>query len=303
MHAAARASLVLAFALSLIAVVVTPWCTRDRVREPPVWVEAVRESAMVAQGDVVLVHPPWREDVARALRASGAIPAGALVTTALSPRHGEPLPPVVVVSDGSAPLPAALRVRVDAVKERDGIELVRLHARAPTTQLGPRSLLDRMSRAQVELRPLEGSDETVDCAWDPLRARHACAGMPDWLHVGVEELPIGGETVRCAWAHPKTDKVLSVRFPRERLLDTLELSLGITDASATNAAAAPVTAVLRIDGVERGRVTKQPGSRGFAKQKIRVDGAPKDADVDVEITTPDDGQRHACFRLETWTAP
>ena len=85
------AFVVFAFALSLVAVVITPWCTRDRVHEPSMWVEAVRNCAaeasapgcaMLARGDVVLVHPPWREDVARALRASGAVPAGALVTTA-----------------------------------------------------------------------------------------------------------------------------------------------------------------------------------------------------------------------------
>ena len=129
--------------------------------------------------------------------------------------------------------------------------------------------------------------------------------MPEWLHVGVERLPIGGETVRCAWAHPKTDAVLAIHFARVRLLDTLELSLGITDGSATNAAAAAVTAVVFIDGVERARLATQPGARGFAVRQIEVVGGPTDADVDVdvEITTPDDGQRHTCFQLQTSTAP
>lgn len=295
---AAPALVLFAFALSLLVVVATPWCTRDRVTAPLRWVEAVRDSSMLAPGDILLVHPPWRDDVVRALRANGAIPSRT-VTTALAPRHGEPLPAVVVVSDGSAPLPRALRERIDTTEEHGALVLSRLLARAPTSKGGARSLLDDLAQARVELRPLSGSAPVIPCPWDPLRDRHSCAGMPEWLHVGIEELPVGGESVRCAWAHPKTDKLLAIHLPRARLLDSLELSLGLTDGSALNAAAAPVTALVRIGGVESAQLIRQPGTRGFAVQRISIAGAPRDADVDIEITTPDDGQRHACILLQT----
>lgn len=290
-----RASLVLAFALSVLAVLVVPWCTRDRAAEPSRWLAIVRSSALLQPGDVVLVHPPWREDVAHALRSSGALGL-ALATTALSPRHGDDVPAVLVISDGSAPLPRALRARVQESEQRDGFEIARLAASRSAS--GARSLLDGLARARVELVALANKADVVACPWDTARERHECAGMPEWLHVGVEQLQVDGETVRCAWAHPMTDKLLVIRFARERLQDTLLLSLALSDGAAQNYAAAPVTAVLRIDGSERARLTRPAGARGFASQSVAVP-AGHDLDIELTITTSDDAQRHTCFKLET----
>jgi hypothetical protein len=328
------------FVLSLAAVLVTPRCTRDRVVDVAPWVEAVASaSALVRPGDVVLVHPPWREDVARALRTSAVLPRAALATTALAPRHGAPLPAVVVVSDGTAPLPRAWRALVEPVGAVafGGVTVKRL-SHAPSS--ARRSLLDDLASARVELVPglasadrvapggvddgeggerprtapsaccdqplragglraADGLSEGIGCPWSAVAQRHECTGMPAWLHVGVESLPVGGKVVRCAWAHPKTGKVLVIRFERVRLLDELVVSLGLTDGAAANPRGAPVIAVLRVDGVERARVTKVALSRGFIAQRIDIADAPREAHVEIELTTADDGQRHACFQLDT----
>ena len=120
------------FAASLLAVVATPWCTADRVRDPEAFVTAVRQAGgLVQPGDIVLVHPPWRDDVVDAIERAHVLPAGAVATTAFAPRHGEAalLPALVVVRDADAPdMPrvlARLRESEHAVRV-GGVEVVRL---------------------------------------------------------------------------------------------------------------------------------------------------------------------------------
>ncbi len=282
-----------AFAASLLVVLLTPLCTRDRIPDRAAWVDAVSHSDLIRPGDVVLVHPPWRDDVATALRANGTLPRGAVATVALSPRHGDALPPLVVVTDGSAPLPALFDDLLEPAVERGGIRIARVHPR--TGDAGGRSLLDGLRDAHVELR---SSDDVIPCPWDALAERHVCVGQPEWQHVGTAELPVAGAQVTCAWAHPKTGAVLSIRFEHAALLDALDLSLALTDGAADNKSAAAVTAALLVDDVEVATVTKKPGARGFVKTSAAT--VAGEHAVEVRITTPNDGQRHTCFLLDTF---
>jgi uncharacterized membrane protein YgcG len=118
---------VVVFVVAVVITVVQPLLARD--------VDAARfvaalaaERALVQPGDTVLVHPPWRDDVVTALRAAAVVPAATRVTEALAPRHGEPLPPLVVVADDGWPLPAVLaRARPAAPPVVvDGVRVFRL---------------------------------------------------------------------------------------------------------------------------------------------------------------------------------
>lgn len=298
MSRAHAAVLVAAFFASLAWVALTPWCTRDRASADD-FVQAARAAAPdLPLGGVLLVHPPWRDDAVAAVRAAGVMPDGALVTTAFAPRHGEPWPPLLVLADGGAPpLPRALRQRLDDDRRVGSVLVGRV---APALGAGTaHDLSEALAFAEVEV--VRG-DAVLRCAWSAIEARHTCPGMPEWVHVGVEQLPVGGRAQRCTWAHPITDATLVVRFPRARLLGALTLELALTDGAADNATLALVKAALLIDGAPALDLDKPPGRRGFVRGEARTGGA-RDATVELRLTTPSDGQRHACFRLTSEAAP
>jgi hypothetical protein len=326
------------FAASLLVVLATPWCTRDRVTAVADWKSALERNLDVVHAhDIVLVHPPWRDDVVGALR-SIALPAGVVVTDAFSPKHGEPWPSVVVIREKNGlALPRALRDRADESTARvDGdLEIVRLRRleggddrsgersgeQGGDAQIGDdesgvrvrgRDLSDDLAAAIVDVRvpstttatpdpstPASSSPERIACPWDPLKNRHVCAGLPEWMHVGVETLPVDGRDVRCTWSHPKTNATLHVRFPKVHFDAgaSLTLDLALTDGAADNTTAAPVFATVSVDDKPLFGAVKAPGKRGFVTKASAVANAPRDADVELVITTPNDGQRHTCFRL------
>lgn len=298
-----RALAVLAlFGASLLMTLTMPWCTSDTASAQD-FVEAARTVAERApSGAVVLVHPPWRDDAVAAVRAASIFAEGVLVTSALSPRHGEPLPPLVILrDDGASPLPRALRRQVEDETDVGAVRIgIVTGDVAPRGAPGAaRDLSDGLASAEVEV---ERADSAVRCSWSPLARRQRCEGMPEWVHVGVEELPIGGRTERCTWAHPITDATLVVRFPQARLLGELDLELALTDGAADNTALAPVRAQLLVDGAPALDLEKPAGKRGFARASALTGGA-RDAAVELRLTTPNDGQRHTCFRLTTRAAP
>jgi hypothetical protein len=292
------AALLVGFLLSLLAVLATPMCTRDRVSEPARWLAAVQaNTGALTPGTVVLVHPPWRDDVVEAIRAANVLPTGVSVTAAIAPRHGEALPPLVILREhGGVTLPRNLRA---ATREAalDGVELWRLAQKSPSGA-GTRELTDELALASVQVTT---PDRTIACAWDALAERHTCPELPEWMYVGAQALPVGGNNVDCAWAHPITGGELSIAFPASSARAPLLLSLALTDTAADNKTGAEVTATLFADDVELARVSRQ-GQRGFAH--TRVERIPEDTQhVRVVITAQNDGQRHTCFRLTSGGAP
>jgi hypothetical protein len=138
----------------------------------------------------------------------------------------------------------------------------------------------------------------VECAWDASRRRHACPGMPAWQYTGLHQMTVDGSLTPCIWSHPLTGDAVTTSFHRVSLGKTLTLAGALADDATLNPDGAPVTVRARIDGdvvvqVERSNAT------GFARATAAVPNGPRNADVVVEVTTPDDGQRHFCFRLET----
>ncbi|MCC7071809.1 MAG: hypothetical protein IT383_10830 [Deltaproteobacteria bacterium] len=298
MSRARAASVLVAFIASLAWVVVTPWCTRDGASVGDFVAAARTLGDELPLGGIVLIHPPWRDDAVAGIRAAGMVQAPAVVTTALAPRHGEPLPPLVALVDEAAPpLPRALRARVVSERLVGAVRVVRFAADA--AERAARDLSDALPFAEVSV---ERADGIVRCVWSPLARRHACPGLPDWVHVGVEELRIAGRAQRCTWAHPVTDGVVVVHFPSVHLQGALTLELALTDGAADNTALAPVHAALMVDEQHALALDKQPGSRGFVRATAPT-GPARDAAVELRFTTPSDGQRHACFRLTSERAP
>lgn len=296
-------ALVSAFAASLLVVLVVPICARDRETDPEAFVRAMREPrarALLRAGDIVLVHPPWRDDVVRALRDEAPLPDGARVTAALAPRHGDPLPPLVVITDEGMPLPRALAHAIDetASVQVDRLRVFRLVSTAGKDD-DARDLTMSLSEARVEVRTRGG--ESVLCPWDAIAQRHSCPGLPEWMYVGMQELSIDGKRERCVWAHPTTSGSVSIFWERAPLRREVLLDVALTDTAADNRDGAPVNVELRLDGSSVGAVTTVPGRRGFRSSPFPVPNV--NGSLELVVTAEDDGQRHACFRLRTQDTP
>jgi hypothetical protein len=278
------------FACALLVTVAQPLLARDAPVDR--FVAALQASrALVRPGDTVLVHPPWRDDVVAVVRSAETVTATTSVTEAFSPRHGEPLPSLVVVADAGWTLPAVLvAAQPREVGAHDGIVVFRIDGGAAAAANGA-----DVARASVHVQTAAGV--RVGCPWDATRRRHVCTGLPGWMTVGEETLVIRGRRERCIWAHPTTDGAVIVDFGS---LPTTpagwRLSLALSDQAAANPAGAAVTATLAVDEAQAAvTVQHDPGFRDVVVAR-NVAGAT--ARVVVRVTTPDDGQRHTCFRLE-----
>jgi hypothetical protein len=289
------AAILAVFVVAVVATIAQPLLARDVAADR--FVTALAASrALVHPGDTVLVHPPWRDDVVAAVRAGGVVPASTTVTEAFAPRHGDPLPPLVVIADAAWTLPAVLAtVKPGDVVEHDGVIVFRLDG-GPSTRADVADSADGadVARATVHVEAADGNH--VACPWDAARRRHVCTGLPEWMTVGDDTLVIGGQRERCTWAHPTTNGVVVVDFgtvPTAR--SGWRLSVALTDPAADNPAGAPVTATLVVDD-DTSSVTVQH-ERGF-HDVVVAGGDRTNARVLVRLTTPNDGQRHTCFRLQ-----
>lgn len=282
---AGHAFVVVVFVCSLLFTLVQPlWSSVDAPAQA--FVAALRvHQALVVPGDIVLVHPPWRDDVVMAIRAAGLVPDDIVVTEAFAPRHGEAWPRLVVVADASWPLPAAFRGRLAFAGDHDsGVSvLTTIDSLSPTA----------FDIARATVTVTGGGEAEVQCRWNSQRRRHVCPGLPPWASVGPDTVLIEQREQACVWAHPMTDRTLVVDYGVVHVDNSVTLSLALTDAAAANPDGAAVMARLLV-GDHEGRVSAHH-HQGFSTTRIEHTGA---ATLRVELTTRNDGQRHTCFRLE-----
>jgi hypothetical protein len=282
---------IVAFGVAFLVTLLTPWWGRDRLAASAV-VDAARATlpALVEPGDLVLVHPPWRDDVVAALRAPGAVnlPAGVVVTEAFTRRHGDPWPALVVLAEGVHTWPASVEARRRAlgvdVTEVGGLRLFRLPG-----DTAPKGAVDvESARVRVE----RGDGSVVPCPWDAGRRRHVCRGLGPWMTVGQEAMQIAGRKADCIWSHPITGGRLVIDYGRVDVGTGLTFEAALSDVAAGNPEGAPVTFTVRID--DSARTVTVHRARGFAALPITGNGV---AHVVVEVATANDGQRHACHRF------
>lgn len=287
-----------AFALS---VVVTVWTALFSDHDAPVsaFTAALRtDLAVVEPGDRVLVHPPWRDDVVTAL-ASLPLPKGVVVSEAFAPRHGDVWPNLVVVADRRWALPAVIEKRqgTTVVKDHGDIVVFRLGGRAVRPTANDAIAASTFDLEGAHVFVVESDGRTVECPWNDARGRHVCTGLPEWMTVGEDTLTIDGQQSRCLWSHPRTGATLIVDYGAVALAGSVRASVALSDGAVANDNGAAVTARL-IVGDRDASVTVHR-QRGFHDAVVDVGAAT--ASVRLEFTTPDDGQRHTCFRLTTAT--
>ncbi len=288
-----------ALALALILSFLSPLFGTDAVEGTAPFVAAVRAAkAGLQDADRVIVHPPWRDDVAAAIRDANILPPGVDASEAFAPRHAEPWGAIGFVLERGAPLPATLANRIAAhgkvLADQNGVQVVLVD----DTSAASSDFSARLSKAQVTIEK-QGGDITR-CKWDAVKRRHTCPGHPGWMHVGLETVVTNKKNERCIWAHPTTGGKVAVRFEGVTVDKELELSHALADSAMRNKSGKPVTASVFVGGALVGRHAKQ-NRPGFDRKRLTVPEGKrgKNKNVRVEITTRDDGARHYCFRLRS----
>jgi hypothetical protein len=255
----------------------------------------VKNSALIQPGDRVLIHPPWRDDVVSEAITRLRLPPGATVSEAFTRASDGPWPPLVVIAVGNAPLPK----RIEERRLSLGVEVVAVGDtrifRLPAAQ-NEGGL--NIATAAVSV---EATGRRVQCPWNAQRRRHVCPGLPQWMTVGEDTLQIGGRGERCFWSHPISGGRVVVDFGIIDVSAGLDFAAALSDGAVDNRSGAAVDFELIINDSVAARL-KAHRRKGF--QRASVDGsvagngAPS-ARVKVVVSTDNDGQRHACFRLAT----
>jgi hypothetical protein len=289
----AHAGVVLAlFALALLVSVVRPLlAARDVEKER--MIETVRAHvADIPRGGRVLVHPPWRQDVVDGVRASRLVATETPVTVALSVKHGEPPPPLLVVADATHPLSGMLLKSTRVIAEKDGV-VVRVTDGARATDAF--DLSSRLLEAKVHVEKSDGS--TIACRYVAASEKHDCSPLPTWNRVAKETVASGGTSRTCIWAHPLTGGTISVTLDDVRAQGPLTFGHAFADSALRSPNKAPVTTTVHVDGKEVLRAARD-AQPGFAVRQFAWpdDGAPHT--LEVRVTTTDDGARHYCFFVE-----
>lgn len=293
-----EAAVVGVFVVAVVVTIAQPWCGRDRSTPDEVKAVVARHIDLAQRGDLVLVHPPWRDDVVDAI---APLLPNHRVTEAFTRLSTEAWPAMLVIAEGVHPWPQSIedrRIAVGAaIVDDDGVRFFRLPAGKgtasdsadATTPPTPSKLAIDLSRARVSVVDADG--DTFACRWNPQQRRHVCSELPAWMHVGEEDLVIAGRKQRCVWAHPTSNGRLTIELPPPSTSQPLRLSVALTDAAAANEAGAPVTFTLASEGEARTLTVHR--DRGFVSADLP---ALRERST-LTVTTTNDGQRHACFTL------
>lgn len=293
-------AIVIGLFLALALAYLSPLFTSDGVDGTKPFVEAAKANATALSAvDRLIVHPPWRDDAAEAIRQAGVLPKSVDVSEAFAPKYQEAWGQVAFVIDRSAPgLPAAYHSRISEfgrVLSDDGtIRVVIVDDTGKTTARFGRLL----AKAMVTVEDKVG--KITRCKWDGGAGKHVCPGLPSWMHVAEKNVATQGKNERCIWAHPTSGGKVSVRFQGVTVGEKLLLSHALADSALRNKSGAPVTASVFVGGTLVGRHAKQ-NRAGFESKSFAVPDSKrgKKKNVRVEITTRDDGARHYCFRLSS----
>ncbi|MFH1811841.1 MAG: hypothetical protein ABIJ09_24095 [Pseudomonadota bacterium] len=288
--------------LALLGTLAVRLFSRDAAISDADLAEALRWLQERRQGAVIVVHPPWRDDVVERLRQGLG---DADVRLAAPVHQGAPAGRLLLVEAGWSPGPAAFSALIPHQESQVGALRLRLFeaaaaaSSAEVPEAGGRSgrslLLDDIAALHARF---ELADRVVPCDdFDVATQTYRCPSLPEWNHVGPTTLAIGGRPRRCLWAHPITAGKLLIDLPWPRALKQLTVLHGLADSAAQAPGGKPVELELRADDRPLGSYT-QRNEVGYQEHQITLDQDTATQRLVVEIRTSGDGARHFCIDLQ-----
>ncbi len=247
-------------------------------------------------GQVVVVHPPWREDLVAALR--GHLPDRD-IRLAAPVRDGLPTGQLALVEAGWSPGPGAFSGLRPLASQQVGSLALSFYdaggaATAAKAQGGRSLLLDDLKKLQARF---ERGSQTIVCdQFDPAGPRYDCPPLPEWNHIAATTQTLAGKPQRCLWAHPLTDGTLVIEAPWPRGARELAVYHGLSDHAAAASAGKPVTLEVLADAQPLKRYVQQ-NQQGYTRHLLQVDPDSDAPHLVLMVTPPSDGARHFCIDL------
>lgn len=280
-------TLVLAtFGLGLLLSLTVPLVDDDEAT--PVQYFAALKGIEIGPSDIVVVQPPWRDDVVAELKKPHP---EWNVRLAVAKKSVQPLRDIVVVRDATFELPRAWRRVATELRDTGPVIVERLRA----TVEGAERLLSGIERAQVVVTDANNKDTA--CTWDAQQRRHTCAPHPDWVWVGEREVTSGDTTRTCFWSHPVAQGHVKTTFIGVDPTVPLTLVTGFRQTALRKRDGASVVVVARANGQKVARL-RQRNVAGFSETEVQLSAYKSPVDLEIDVTTSDDGMRHFCFALD-----
>ena len=252
--------------------------------------QLIREQAQKEPGldRVVLVHPPWRQDLRRALHE--LVPKQRVL---LAPpvKDGLPTGPLLVLRAGATPGPLGLRGYPVARSARAGalvLQWLRVDGAAQSSATNS-IIYNKIKDLNVFF---DAPARRYVCAqYDAARRLYRCPGLPEWNYVGVKEMRIADKDQPMIWAHPRTGATLNIEIPLPADAAELDFVYGLADSAASNPNGAELGVELLLGNLSLAKFV-QHNARGLGHQRIEVPADAPSGTLRVLITCQDDGARH-----------
>ncbi|MBN2360165.1 MAG: hypothetical protein JXR83_12005 [Deltaproteobacteria bacterium] len=266
-------------------------CRGDAAVEAGAVEQLAQQLDQRAGGRTVVIHPPWRDDVASQLRQQRP---KLDVRLAAPLQAGLPTGSLALVRVGWSPGPGAFGDLAPSDRFAVGDLRVELYGGGAAGVAGRAAgslLLADVAALRVRV---EVGGRTIQCSdLDPSGPTHRCPTLPEWNHVGPHELVIGGQPRRCLWAHPISGGRVIIEAPWPLTANRIKVSYGLADSAVGAPDGQPVTLEVFAGERKLGGVV-QPNQFGYGELTVPL-GEPASERLAFVVSTTHDGARHFCI--------
>lgn len=253
-------------------------------------VQLLREQAQKESGidRVILVHPPWREDLQQALHK--ALPKQRIL---LAPpvKDGLPTGALVLVRAGSTPGPLGLSdYPIEQSAQAGALQLQWFRSSVKAKNAFGQSVI--FSQIKNLKAFFDRAGQRVVCdKYEAARQIYRCPGLPEWNYVGAKDMSINAQNQHMLWAHPRSGAKLNIEIPLAANTQNLDFVYGLADSAAAVADGADLHIELALGNQILGQFV-QHNQRGLSHHHIKIPSDASGGFLRIMISCDKDGARH-----------